>query len=68
MKLTPEAKAHIDSLDYESLLSRWRFAPAGDPWFQDETGDYWGKRMAELRSQDPEGAVRASKDIGWVRG
>ena len=48
MKLTPD-KAYIDSLSYEQLLSKWRFAPIGDPWFQGETGDYWGKRMKELR-------------------
>lgn len=71
MTLTPENKAYIDSLSYESLLSRWRFAPVGDPWFQDDqsgepqTGAYWGKRMAELRSQDENGAVQASKNVGW---
>ena len=40
MKLTPKNKAHIDALSYEELLSKVRYAPAGDPWFQDETGDY----------------------------
>ena len=47
MDLTPENKKHIDSMDYEGLLRKWRFAPCGDPWFQGETGDYWGQRMAE---------------------
>ena len=65
MKLTPENKKYIDSLSYESLLRRWRFGPVGDKWFQDETGDYWGQRMAELRDKDPAGAVSASKTIGW---
>ena len=71
MKLTPENKTHIDSLSYESLLSQWRFAPVGDPWFQDDqseepqTGSYWEERMAELRYQDHEAAVRASKNLGW---
>jgi len=65
MTLTPENKAYIDSLSYESLLSQWRFAPVGNPWFQDETGKYWGERMAELSAQDPAGAVQASKNIGW---
>jgi hypothetical protein len=67
MQLTPERKAHVDGLSYEQLLSRWRFAPVGDTWFQDETGDYWGKRMKELRAQ-PGGDdqhVAASKSIGW---
>lgn len=65
MELTEENKKHIDSLDYEQLLRRWRSAPIGDPWFQGETGEYWGQRMAEKRSEDPDGAVQASKNIGW---
>jgi hypothetical protein len=65
MELTAENKAHIDGLNYESLLFRWRFAPAGDPWFEGATGAYWAKRMGELRSQ-PGGNdrhVAASKRI-----
>ena len=65
MDLTRENKESIDSLSYESLLSRWRFAPVGDPWFQGETGKYWGERMAELRKKDNAEHVRASKAIGW---
>lgn len=67
MKLTDENKKYIDSLSYEGLLSRWRFAPSGDPWFQDETGKYWGDRMKELRSKPNGNAVHvsASKNIGW---
>jgi hypothetical protein len=67
MKLTPENKAKIDSMSYQQLLHRWRFAKIGDPWFLDDTGEYWGKRMAELRNL-PGGDkehVRASKAIGW---
>ena len=65
MTLTQENKLHIDALSYEQLLSRWRFAPAGDAWFQGETGKYWGERMNELRDQ-PGGQTRhvaASKAI-----
>lgn len=67
MKLTDEVKKKIDLMGYEDLLSRWRFAPAGDPWFQGETGDYWSKRMAELRAAPggDEVHVAASKRIGW---
>ena len=65
--MTPEQKAYIDSLNYEQLLSQWRFAPIGDTRFQGESGEYWGKRMAELRNADPAGAVQASKNIGWDR-
>jgi len=67
MKLTPENKAHIDSMSYEGLLKRVRYAPAGDPWFQDETGNYWMKRMRDMRDK-PDGDTehtRASKSIGW---
>ena len=62
MKLTPENQKHIDSLSYKQLLSGWRFAPVGDAWFQGETGEYWGKRMAELRDQEDH--VKASKELG----
>ena len=64
MDLTPKNKAYIDSLSYEQLLSNWRFAPAGSPWFQGETGKYWAKRMKELREQGAN-HVQASKNIGW---
>ena len=65
MKLTDENKKHIDSLSYEALLSHWRFAPSGDKWFQDETGEYWGNRMKELREKNNDMHVQASKNIGW---
>ena len=67
MELTEKNKAYIDGLSYEALLSRWRFAPVGDPWFQGETGKYWGERMSELRSQPGgnEKHVAASKSLGW---
>jgi len=67
MKLTTANKAHIDAMSYESLLDQWRNAPVGSPWFQGETGDYWGERMKELRAK-PGGDdqhVAASKSIGW---
>jgi len=66
MDLTPDRKAKIDSMEYRYLLYRWRFAPVGDPWFQGETGEYWGKRMKELREQG-ENHVQSSKKIGWGR-
>jgi len=64
MDLTEENKKHIDSLSYEQLLRKWRFSPSGDPWFQAETGNYWGERMNELKAKcDNPAAV--SKTIGW---
>lgn len=66
MDLTEKNKKHIDSLGYEELLRKWRFAPSGDPWFQGETGKYWGDRMNELRNQSVD-HVGASKRIGWEK-
>lgn len=67
MKLTDELKARIDGMDYETLLRKWRTAPVGDPMFQDESAEYFEKRMNELRAADPIEAVRASKSVGWGR-
>ena len=68
MNLTKENKAHIDSLSYAQLLTKWRFAPTGDPWFMDETGDYWKTRMAEkLEEIGSYKASQISKDIGWSK-
>ena len=63
MDLTPENKRTIDNKSYAELLSSWRFAIAGEPWFQGETGKYWSKRMAELREQGAD-HVGASKSLG----
>jgi hypothetical protein len=62
MDLTVENKAHIDAMTYEQLLSSWRFAPSSDPWFQGETGEYWGERMERLRGADH---AQISKKVGW---
>lgn len=67
MNLTPELKSQIDSMTYRQLLERWRNGPLGDEMFQGESGNYWAKRMADLRSQ-PGGDAQhtaASKSIGW---
>ena len=65
--MNKEQKRWIDSASYEDLLRKWRFAPAGDPWFRDDTGDYYAKVMAQKRAADPEEGVRASKSIGFER-
>jgi len=67
MKLTPKNKAYIDGLDYEQLLSHWRFAAVGDPWFEGETGKYWAERLGEMKEADPNRHVIASKSIGWTK-
>lgn len=67
MKLTEELKGKIDAMTYAQMLARWRNTPLGDSMFQGESGDYWAKRMAELRAQPGGDAahVKASKEIGW---
>lgn len=66
MDLTDELKKQIDSMSYESMLNKWRFAPVGDSMFQGDSGDYFAKVMGEKREavSDSE-RVRASKDAGW---
>lgn len=63
MDLTEENKKYIDGLSHYELLRHWRFAPAGDKWFQGETGTYWSQRMAEMKAKDPAGAVANSKSL-----
>jgi len=45
MELTERNKKHIDNMNYEELLSKWRCAPIGSHWFEGETGEYWEKRI-----------------------
>ena len=65
MELTPELKAEIDAKSHYELLDGWRFSPVGDKMFQGESGEYWGKRMAELRDKDPAQAVANSKALSF---
>jgi hypothetical protein len=67
MELTAENKAHIDAKDHYQLLKGIRFSQSGDLWFQGETGEYWMKRYAEKKAENPGRAVQDSKDIGWER-
>ena len=61
-------KAWIDGATYEQLLRRWRFAAAGDPFFQGDVGVYYKEAMAEKRVQVGNAEhVAASKSIGWGR-
>ena len=47
------AKAWIDQATTEQLLGRWRFAPAGDPYFQGALGDYFARVISARRDADP---------------
>lgn len=63
--ISPEDKQWIDNASIRQLLSRWRFATAGDAIFQGETGEYYSKVMCAKRDADPAAWTHASKDIGW---
>lgn len=55
----------IDKATYYDLLSRWRFAPAGDPFFTGEVGKHYEKVMRERREEvGNEEHVRISKALG----
>ena len=63
--MNDETKKNIDEMSYEGLLSLWRNAATGHPYFQGETGDYYRKSMAEKRAVVGNAEhVRASKNIG----
>ena len=63
---TQDMKDWIDKASYQELLSKWRFAPVGSPWFQGEIGDYYSKIMFKKRDEvGNDEAVQASKNIGW---
>jgi len=56
----------IDTASYEELLSKWRFAPIGSPWFQGKVGEHYQKVMAKRRKKVGSARhVQASKSIGW---
>lgn len=59
-------KKWIDNASYEALLSKWRSAPVGDPYFIDEIGIYYEDVLSRKRTEvGHDEAVRASKNIGW---
>ncbi|MHB9054226.1 MAG: hypothetical protein ACYC5F_09635 [Thermoleophilia bacterium] len=61
-----QMKSWIDAASYEQLLSKWRNAAVGNPFFQGEVGEYYSKVMAEKRDALAPGEhVAASKRIGW---
>lgn len=58
-------RAWIDSADYETLLHKWRYAPAGDPYFIGDIGEYYSKVIREKKAELPEGKAAAiSKKLG----
>lgn len=65
--LTEDKKAEIDSMDYYSLLRKWRFTPGGSSdMFQGDTGKYYAEVMTKKRNElAPGEAARISKEVGW---
>jgi len=64
--INEETKKEIDEMDYEGMLSLWRFAQAGHPMFAGEVGDYFSKVFREKgqKLRPGEHAI-ISKRIGW---
>jgi hypothetical protein len=68
MAILEKDKKTIDSMDYRSLLSHWRFAPIGSSssLLQGETGKYYSEVMSDKKSKlAPGEAAIISKEIGW---
>jgi len=63
-----EMKEWIDNASYGQLLSHWRFAPIGDPFFQGEIGEYYSKVMSKRRDEVGDAKhVQTSKILGWEK-
>jgi hypothetical protein len=61
-----QLKKQIDTMSYEDLLRRWRFAESGDPLFVGEVGHYYQETMRRKRAEVGDAAhTAASKRIGW---
>lgn len=67
MILTDSVKQQIDSMDYYSMLYRWRFADLGDPMFEGDSGSYFKDRMIALRDANSIEASAISKAVGWEK-
>lgn len=58
--IDPKIKMRIDAMSQEEPCRAWRFAPIGDPMFQDEAGDYFREKLKEKGGFTPS----ISKKIG----
>ena len=66
MKLTEDVKEQIDSMSYKSMFCLWRFAPAGEPMFAEESGEYFRQVFEERRTTLPAGEhAHISKQLEW---
>lgn len=64
--MTNEDKRWIDDATCYELLKRWRHAPIGDPILQEDTGEYYKRKLGEMRERigDVQWS-RLSKTVGW---
>jgi hypothetical protein len=61
-----EMKQWIDNASYHDLFYKWRFEPAGSPWFQPPIGDYFAEVFTQRKKEiSPEEHTATSKAIGW---
>jgi len=65
--INKKVKDFVEKASYEEMLSRQRFAPIGDPFFQmdDDTWVYWKLQFNIKREATGDNGVSASKAIGW---
>ena len=59
--MTNEEKSRIDNMSQYELCRLRRFAGAGEPLFQGDTGDYFAEVLKEKGGFTPE----ISKALGW---
>jgi hypothetical protein len=62
IELTDKVRREIDALTHESMVSLWRFAPAGHPYFvRGPVFDYFKARLDGFGGITPQ----TSKAVGW---
>ena len=49
--IEPTLKASIDAMSIEEMVRRSRYAPAGDPMFDGETGEYFRHVLTAKRAR-----------------
>jgi hypothetical protein len=59
-----EMKEWIDTATREQLLSKWRFAKLGDPFFQTEIGEYYANVLFNPKNKSTD-FDKVSKKVGW---
>jgi len=64
--MTPEQKQRIDNMNYEQMLTVWRFGDTGDSLFIGDVGTYFHDELFRRKKLLPhDEVVSISKRIGW---